>query len=98
MFDDHLHTCFSGDSDASVESMVEAAVEKGLTSICVTDHQDPDFPPCDISFDLDTEADAIEAAVSAVLKEDVRTADIMSEGCKKAGCQEMGRLIAEHIG
>ncbi len=55
MFDDHLHTCFSGDSDASVESMVEAAVEKGLTSICVTDHQDPDFPPCDISFDLDTD-------------------------------------------
>ncbi len=50
------------------------------------------------SFDLDREADAIDGAVKAVLKEGYRTADIMTEGCKKAGCSEMGRLIAEHIG
>lgn len=49
------------------------------------------------SFDLDKEADAIEAAVDKVLKEGYRTGDIMSEGCRKVGCREMGDLIAERI-
>ena len=49
------------------------------------------------SFDLDKEADAVDRAVKAVLQEGWRTADIMSEGCRRAGCSEMGRLIAEHI-
>ena len=49
------------------------------------------------SFDLDKEADAIEAAVKQVLKEGYRTVDIMSEGCKQVGCTEMGSLLAERI-
>ena len=34
------------------------------------------------SFDMDKEADAIEAAVQQVLTEGYRTGDIYSEGCK----------------
>ena len=49
------------------------------------------------SFDLDKEADAIENAVKQVLKEGFRTVDIMSEGCTKVGCREMGSLLAERI-
>ncbi len=49
------------------------------------------------SFDLDKEADAIEKAVKQVLKEGYRTVDIMSEGCQKVGCSEMGSLLAERI-
>lgn len=49
------------------------------------------------TFDLDKEADAMEAAVQQVLTEKYRTADIMSEGCIKVGCKEMGALIAERI-
>ncbi len=49
------------------------------------------------SFDLDKEADAIDAAVDKVLKEGFRTGDIFSEGCTKVGCTEMGSLIAERI-
>ena len=49
------------------------------------------------SFDLDKEADAVEAAVKQVLKEGYRTIDIMSEGCKQVGCAEMGSLLAERI-
>ncbi len=49
------------------------------------------------SFDLDKEADAIEAAVKKVLKEGFRTSDIMSEGLKKVGTKEMGDVIAENI-
>lgn len=49
------------------------------------------------SFDLDKEADAIEAAVKKVLEDGYRTGDIYSEGCEKVGCSKMGDLIAERI-
>ncbi len=49
------------------------------------------------SFDLDKEADAIDAAVKQVLKDGFRTGDIMSEGCTKVSCSEMGDLLAERI-
>ncbi len=49
------------------------------------------------TFDLDKEADAIDAAVQQVLREGYRTGDIMSEGCTKTGTAEMGSLIAEHV-
>ncbi len=49
------------------------------------------------SCDLQTEADAIEAAVKQVLAEGYRTADIMSEGCRQVSCSEMGSLIAERV-
>lgn len=49
------------------------------------------------SFDLDKEADAIDAAVKKVLQDGFRTGDIMSEGCTKVGCKKMGDLIAERI-
>ncbi len=49
------------------------------------------------SFDLDKEADAIEAAVAKVLKEGYRTIDIMSDGMKQIGTEEMGNLIASYI-
>ncbi|MDO5417706.1 MAG: 3-isopropylmalate dehydrogenase [Lachnospiraceae bacterium] len=49
------------------------------------------------SFDLDAEADAMEAAVQQVLTEGFHTGDIYSEGCEKVGCSKMGDLIAERI-
>ena len=55
------------------------------------------------SFDLDKEADAVEAAVKQVLKEGYRTGDIMpqtgecTDGITKVGTAEMGTLIAERV-
>ena len=46
------------------------------------------------SFDMNAEADAIERAVEKVLADGVRTGDIMSEGCRKVSCSEMGDAIA----
>ena len=43
------------------------------------------------SFDLDKEADAIENAVAAVLKDGYRTIDIMSEGKEQIGTARDGR-------
>ena len=45
------------------------------------------------SFDMAQEADCIEAAVNAVLDKGIRTADMMSEGCKQVGCKAMGDAI-----
>jgi len=50
------------------------------------------------SFDMAREADAIENAVSAVLDQGCRTADIFSAaGQQKVGCKEMGGLILTHL-
>lgn len=55
------------------------------------------------SFDLDKEADAVEAAVKQVLKDGYRTVDIMPQEAEKkslftqVGCAKMGDLIAERI-
>lgn len=50
------------------------------------------------SFDLDTEAKAVEDAVSSVLKDGYRTIDIMSDGMKQIGTKEMGDRICSCIG
>ena len=49
------------------------------------------------TFDLDEEADAIDAAVKQVLKDGYRTGDIYSSGCTLVGTMQMGSLIAERI-
>lgn len=49
------------------------------------------------SLDLDKEADAVETAVQKVLTEGYRTGDIISEGCKAVGTEEMGNLIAQVV-
>ena len=43
--DCHMHTEFSTDSEAPVRAMADAALAKGLTEICITDHYDKDYPP-----------------------------------------------------
>ena len=43
--DYHTHSSHSGDSTAPMEQMVEAAISKGLTHICFTEHNDFDYIP-----------------------------------------------------
>ena len=42
--DFHTHCNFSTDSDASPEAMVQGAIKKGLSYLCLTDHMDLDYP------------------------------------------------------
>lgn len=56
VYDCHLHTNFSGDCDVAPEIMIEQGIKNGLTGICMTDHQDADFPYPKIAFDLDLSA------------------------------------------
>lgn len=49
------------------------------------------------SLDMPREADAMEAAVSAVLEDGLRTGDIMEPGMRRAGCREMGEAVTGRI-
>ena len=49
------------------------------------------------SFDMDKEADAVEAAVDKALKDGYRTGDIMSDGMNHVTCSGMGDVIAANI-
>lgn len=49
------------------------------------------------SFDMPSEADAIENAVAAYLDAGYRTADIMSEGMTLVGCKKCGEIIVSNL-
>jgi len=44
LWDTHMHTHYSGDSDAAPDSMIQSALAKGLKGLCFTDHFDYDYP------------------------------------------------------
>lgn len=56
--DFHTHSYFSTDSKAIPESMIDGAIKKGLTHLCLTDHMDLDYPgttPAKPLFEFDAE-------------------------------------------
>lgn len=42
--DFHLHSHFSDDCTTSMEDMIQTGIKKGFTSMCFTEHHDPNFP------------------------------------------------------
>ena len=54
--DFHLHTSFSEDSQAPMESMILSAMHQGLKTICFTEHLDMDYPPEYGTFAVDLES------------------------------------------
>ena len=50
-----------------------------------------------VSFNMEEEAQVIESAVTEVLNEGYRTADIMQDGMKQVGTKEMGELVLKKI-
>ena len=49
------------------------------------------------SLDMADDADRIEKAVEKVLADGIRTGDIMSEGCRKVTCSEMGDAVRDAL-
>lgn len=56
LYDMHMHTHFSGDSEASPFAMAQRACDIGLAGICFTDHLDIDYKETPGLFDLDIPA------------------------------------------
>lgn len=61
LWDTHMHTHFSTDSNADPESMIRQAIRLGLPGICFTDHLDYDYPeePGSFLLDLETYSQAV---------------------------------------
>lgn len=55
LWDCHMHSSFSADSNTPMEDMVRGAVKHQLSGICFTEHLDPDYPetPDFLTFSLD---------------------------------------------
>lgn len=51
--DYHMHSDFSADCETPMEETIQAAINKGLTEICFTEHVDEDYPDSSIVFELD---------------------------------------------
>ena len=56
LYDVHMHTHFSGDSEASPFAIAQKAYDIGLAGICFTDHLDIDYKETPGLFDLDIPA------------------------------------------
>ena len=58
LWDCHMHSSFSADSDTPMEKMIQTAADKGLMGICFTEHFDPDYPdtPENLDFSLNIPA------------------------------------------
>lgn len=56
IWDQHMHCEFSGDSDSTIQSMIEASIQKGLPGLCLTDHLDFDYKESPHLFDLDVDS------------------------------------------
>jgi len=53
LWDMHMHSCFSSDSEAQPEKMIQKAKEIGLTGIYFTDHMDYDYSKTEDIFTFD---------------------------------------------
>ena len=53
--DIHMHSSFSTDSESPMENMIQGAIDKGLTTICFTEHLDYEYPSPDgtVLFEVD---------------------------------------------
>ena len=58
LWDCHMHSSFSADSETPMEDMIRRAIECGLTGVCFTEHLDPDYPdtPDQLDFSLNIPA------------------------------------------
>ena len=77
--DSHVHSEFSSDSSASLDSIIQKAISLGIPKICITDHHDIDFPvnPED-GYDFQLDAPAYIAAMDKLREKykdkiDIRT-------------------------
>ena len=69
MFDYHIHSDFSDDSQSDLTDMIEAAYALRLTEIAITDHFDPEYANRSTPFTLDFPAyhQALDEAASAYM-------------------------------
>ena len=97
LYDYHVHTDFSDDSDAPMTDMVEKAVSLGIRQMAITDHYDPGYPDPLFPFVLDE--DNYYEAVSDHqdrYKDRIEIAKGMEIGIMKGQFEEASRSVHAH--
>ncbi len=93
--DFHMHSSFSGDSQAPMEDMIKQAISLGFSHICFTEHLDLDFPVTELD-----PAGKFEVNVDSYLYELLRCRQKYEEQIQIGFGIEMGlqpHLAGKHI-
>ena len=99
--DFHLHTEYSSDCKSDITKVIETAKNKGLNMLCLTDHNDLDFPdvPDHMKFDLDIEnyVNRIAELRESLLPDfDLRCG--VEQGLMRSTCEKLSSYSKEHPG
>ena len=99
--DYHLHSEFSDDCETNLESLIESAKNKGLSSICLTDHYDMDFPKekygIEFYLDIDNYIDRISELRNKLLPDfDLRIG--VEQGLMPSTCKKLENYSRENKG
>ena len=99
--DYHLHSEFSDDCETNLESLIESAKNKGLSSICLTDHYDMDFPKekygIEFYLDIDNYIDRLSELRNKLLPDfDLRIG--VEQGLMPSTCKKLENYSKEHKG
>ena len=99
--DYHLHSNFSSDCESDINRIIESARNKGLTSICLTDHNDFEFPdvPSHIKFDLDIDNYINELKnLQQELQPDFDLRIGVEQGVMPSTCEKLNSFSKDHKG
>ena len=93
--DYHIHTRFSGDSEADVDKVIQSAIEKGMTHMAITDHNDFEYE--NGTFELNTEKYFEYMSKKKIEYRNVISLSIGIEcGLEPKFCDRINRLISAY--
>lgn len=104
MFDYHVHTHYSMDSEASLARQLDAAVKAGLSELCLTDHVDfdevtagvPLYPPADLKT-LRLELEALKKSYPALTIKRGAEIGLCDTACADAAYEHIKDLELDYV-
>ncbi len=96
LWDTHMHTHFSGDSEADPKNMIRSAKVLGLSGICFTDHLDLDFPDEPELFLLDTDKYIADMSALAARTQAVKVRVGIELGLQPHLAEKLRKLTAAY--
>lgn len=93
--DFHIHTRFSGDSEADVDKVIQSAIRKGMKYMAITDHNDFEFE--NGMFELDTEIYfEFMTRKKSEYKNDIHISVGIECGLEPKFCDRINKLISSY--
>jgi len=97
MYDFHTHTSFSDDCDVSMKDMVTSAINKGITTLAITDHYDPGYPDPEFPFTIDfSDYQTALENVSQLYKNQIKIIKGLEIGIMEGQFESAEKIINEY--